>query len=318
MHRFQGSQRPVVIVDTVEGCAAKFGPFYGETGLRSRTTRLLNVALSRAAEHVVVVANVAHLRRHLPPGSEVATLLDHLEDHAHRIPLERLVPSRAADDLEDLDPEELARPAFFPARECLAAIGWDIERAKRVIEIYCPFLNQASVRSWTGRLRGAISRGVTVVVHTREPARPAERRLYEELAAAGCQMRPRRALHEKVVIVDDVLWHGSLNVLAYWRSTDLMMRLVSPTLCDQVRRIVHTARPVAGPLERPRRAQRPQPPLPPGAGERCPRCGVGTLVMRRRRDNGRAFLACTEWRGTSAASCTYTRSLDTPRDARSG
>ncbi|WP_434581727.1 AAA domain-containing protein [Carbonactinospora thermoautotrophica] len=317
VHRFQGSQRPVVIVDTTEACAEKLGPFYGETGLRSRTTRLLNVALSRAADHLVVVANVAHLRANLPPGSEVATLLDHLEDHAHRIPLERLVPLRTAGDLADLAPEELARPAFFPARECLAAIRWDVERAERAIEIYCPFLNQTSVRHWIGRLRGPISRGVTVTVYTREPARPVERRLYEELAAAGCHMRPRRTLHEKVVIVDDVLWHGSLNLLAYWRSTDLMMRLASSMLCDQVRRVVHTARPGAGPAERRRRPQGPPPPAPTWSGGRCPRCGVGKLVIRRRRDNGHAFWACTEWRGNGATSCTYTRSLDTPRDARS-
>ena len=309
VHRFQGSQRPIVIVDTVEACEARLGNFYSGTGLDSNTTRLLNVALSRAAEHMVVVANVDHLRRNLLPGSEVLTMLEHLVDHAQHLAFEDLVPALAATELADRGEIGLDRPAFFRASECFDAIGWDLEKAVRRIEIFCPFLNEVSVHHWLARLRRPLARGVQVTVHTREPSKPYQRGLYEQLEHAGCRMVRRPAMHEKVVIVDDVLWHGSMNVLGYGRSTDLMVRMTSRVLCEQVIRMVAETRPDSPP---PPRRVRLQGMSQAGAGDTCPRCEAGTLVVRRRRDNGRAFLACSRW--SRSGGCAYTRSVDASSD----
>ncbi|MBX6769343.1 MAG: hypothetical protein IRY90_19695, partial [Actinomadura rubrobrunea] len=98
VHRFQGSQ-PLVVIDTVAGAGRQLGYFYQEVGLSSRTCRLLNVALSRAQDHLVVVANVEFLRRELRAGGEAARMLDYLERHAQRLPLAALVPQPAAAQL---------------------------------------------------------------------------------------------------------------------------------------------------------------------------------------------------------------------------
>ncbi|XVV04914.1 DEAD/DEAH box helicase [Actinosynnema sp. CA-248983] len=66
VHRFQGSQRPLIVIDTVAGAGSKLGYFYEGTGLSSTTCRLLNVALSRAQDHLVVVADVEFLTRRAP------------------------------------------------------------------------------------------------------------------------------------------------------------------------------------------------------------------------------------------------------------
>src|SRR5664279_1695575 len=65
VHRFQGSQRPIVVVDTVAGAGDKPGCFHEGTGLSSQTCRLLNVTLSRAQDHLVVVADVDFLSAHV-------------------------------------------------------------------------------------------------------------------------------------------------------------------------------------------------------------------------------------------------------------
>ena len=163
----------------------------------------------------------------------------------------------------------LDRPAFFRASECFDAIGWDLEKAVRRIEIFCPFLNEVSVHHWLARLRRPLARGVQVTVHTREPSKPYQRGLYEQLEHAGCRMVRRPAMHEKVVIVDDVLWHGSMNVLGYGRSTDLMVRMTSRVLCEQVIRMVAETRPDSPP---PPRRVRLQGMSQAGAGDTCPRC----------------------------------------------
>ena len=49
-------------------------------------------------------------------------------------------------------------------------------------------------------------------------------------------------MHEKVLVVDDeILWHGSLNLLANDGPTDLMMRFPDRDACAEVRSILERA-----------------------------------------------------------------------------
>ncbi|WP_017582237.1 AAA domain-containing protein [Nocardiopsis valliformis] len=261
VHRFQGSQRPLVIVDTVAGAGDTPGFFYSGTGMSSSTARLLNVALSRAQDHLVVIADVEHLREHLSPGSETVIMLDTLEKSAQRIPAQELVPVRSAGDLVGLSEEELRRPAFFPADEVTRALEWDLARTNESVEIYCAFLNKGPVERWLKHLTPRIAQGVRVTVFTRPVAdnqdKNAERHQtqIQRLRDQGCEVRPRERMHEKVVVLDGtVLWHGSLNLLSSNGPTDLMMRLTDPDACDRVRHIVERAR-RDQPLQHVRQAQ---------------------------------------------------------------
>ncbi len=245
VHRFQGSQRPLIVIDTVAGAGQSPGYFYSGTGLSSQTCRLLNVALSRAQDHLVVVADTEHLRQHLAPHSEVLRMLEHLEQHATRLSVDDLVPIRAASDLGGLSEDELARPAFFPSDEVQRAVAWDLRQARKSIEVYCAFLDPQPVRYWSRAFRDLVSRGVQVTVFTRDhSAKPQKAALVEELRAAGCRVEQRERMHEKVLIVDEtVLWHGSLNLLCGTGPTDLMMRITEGAACQRVRRIIDRARP---------------------------------------------------------------------------
>ncbi|MGI5324088.1 AAA domain-containing protein [Actinomadura nitritigenes] len=254
VHRFQGSQRPLVVIDTVAGAGDRLGYFYEGIGLSSATCRLLNVALSRAQDHLVLVANTEFMHRNLSPASEAARMLEYFERHAQRLPVEELVPVRSAADLSGLAPEELARPAFFPADEVSRGVEWDIAHARHSIDIYCAFLAANPVRYWLRRLEPRIAAGVRVTVHTRqhEPGTK-DADLVAPLRSAGCQVEARERMHEKVLILDDtVLWHGSLNLLAHGGSTDLMMRITDSTSCERVRHIVERAR-----MDRPARSWQP-------------------------------------------------------------
>ncbi|WP_188142312.1 AAA domain-containing protein [Streptomyces cyaneochromogenes] len=250
VHRFQGSQRPIVIVDTTAGAGSQPGYFFQGTGLSSNTCRLLNVALSRAQDHLIVIADVEHLRQHLSATSEARRMLDHLEAHAQCISVDQLIPVREAAQLASLSEDELARPAFFPADEVPRAVSWDIDRAARSIEVYCPFLDPRPVRTWATQLAKRVADGVSVTVRTRPPEEQSSdaavervRGLVQELRAAGCQVEFRERMHEKVLILDAaVLWHGSLNLLANSGPTDLMMRLTDPAACKRVGRVIERAR----------------------------------------------------------------------------
>ncbi|NUW43313.1 AAA domain-containing protein [Nonomuraea rhodomycinica] len=278
VHRFQGSQRPLVVIDTVAGAGSKLGYFYEHLGLASHTCRLLNVALSRAQDHLVVVADTQFLRSRLSPGSEAGRMLDHLEHHAHRLSVDDLVPFRAAGELADLSEDELSRPAFFPADEVPRAVEWDIVRARSSIDIFCAFLDPRPVRRWLDRLTPRIQAGVQVTVHTRDQSEdPRRQSLVRDLEMAGCRVVVRDRMHEKVLIIDDnVLWHGSLNLLANIGPTELMMRITDPTACQRVRHIVERAR-----MERPARPWRPGPTGRQGLADGADVESGGTLGGRR-------------------------------------
>ncbi len=83
IHRFQGREKRLVIIDTVD---APPGPSWFLDERRNRDfPRLLNVALSRARERLVIVATVAGLRRTLPREALLNRLLVHVERSGSRI-----------------------------------------------------------------------------------------------------------------------------------------------------------------------------------------------------------------------------------------
>jgi hypothetical protein len=277
VHRFQGSQRSIIVVDTVAGAGDKPGLFYEGTGLSSPTCRLLNVTLSRAQDHLVVVADVDFLEAHVARGGEVDRMLVHLQRHADRLSVDDLIPVRTAAELAGLPEDDVARPAFFPADEVPRAVAWDIDRARESVDLYCAFLDPNPVRTWLRRFASPLARSVRVTVHTRpqEAGTPAEA-LVQELVAAGCRVESRERMHEKVMIVDDrILWHGSLNLLANVGPTDLMMRFTDPTACDRVLRIMAAAR-----LERPARTWNSVvQPVPASSGVRPGEVADGRLYL---------------------------------------
>ncbi len=83
IHRFQGREKRLVIIDTVD---APPGRSWFLDERRNRDfPRLLNVALSRARERLVIVATVAGLRRTLPHEALLNRLLTHVEQSGTRL-----------------------------------------------------------------------------------------------------------------------------------------------------------------------------------------------------------------------------------------
>jgi superfamily I DNA and/or RNA helicase len=63
VHRFQGQERDVVILDTVDAEPMKPGVLLSERGAHSTAQNLINVAISRARGKLIVVADVRYCER---------------------------------------------------------------------------------------------------------------------------------------------------------------------------------------------------------------------------------------------------------------
>jgi superfamily I DNA and/or RNA helicase len=74
VHRFQGQERDVVILDTVDAEPMKPGVLLSERGAGSTAPNLINVAISRARGKLIVVADVGYFERRAA-GSVVTKMI---------------------------------------------------------------------------------------------------------------------------------------------------------------------------------------------------------------------------------------------------
>jgi superfamily I DNA and/or RNA helicase len=74
VHRFQGQERDVVILDTVDAEPMKPGVLLSERSAHSTAQHLINVAISRARGKLIVVADVRYFEQRAA-GSAVTTMI---------------------------------------------------------------------------------------------------------------------------------------------------------------------------------------------------------------------------------------------------
>ncbi|MFI5272995.1 MAG: AAA domain-containing protein [Ktedonobacterales bacterium] len=121
VHRFQGSERDVIVYDTVEGKPfTHAGMLLAGDGSRLEA-RLLNVALSRAKGKLIILADLAHLRSVLPTNNIYQQILTDLEQHVR--PLRLAHRSRLDSGIAVMAP--------LPGITCFPAIATSQGRAVR-------------------------------------------------------------------------------------------------------------------------------------------------------------------------------------------
>jgi len=92
IHRFQGRECDVVIIDLVDAAPMRPGLLLSGSGAQTDASNLLNVSLSRARGKLIIVADVAYFEDHAP-GGIVTTILRDASHGGVRVSLERADPA---------------------------------------------------------------------------------------------------------------------------------------------------------------------------------------------------------------------------------
>ena len=59
--------------------------------------------------------------------------------------------------------------------------------------------------------------------------------LLDQLELAGFTVITRPSVHQKFVIIDEqIVWYGSINLLAYGRTPETMLRFVSKDVAGEI------------------------------------------------------------------------------------
>lgn len=248
VHAFQGDERNVIVLDIPEGkSGAGPGRFVCGVPPDDTSARLINVAVSRAQGHLIVVANLQHLDRVLPSNALLRGILHEIEAHGRVLQGKHLLTLGPLEqDLQGLGEVAISDSArtlgLFDQTDFDSAFAADVGSARDGVAIFSGFVSPNRVRQLAGLLRDKTEaevriRCVSKPPHCNSRHRPEDgKTAFDELEGAGCAVDGRARIHQKVVIVDSkIVWHGSLNPLSFGGRTDeFMTRLVSPGFAQLV------------------------------------------------------------------------------------
>ena len=139
----------------------------------------------------------------------------------------------------------LCSSRLFNNETFYAAFVTDLKHARSSVLIESPFITTRRMNSLLPVFERLRRLGVQVIVNTRNPnEHDAEYAAQALVAVRDMQDIGIRVLytvkhHRKLVIVDDILWEGSLNILSQNDSCEVMRRSVSLELVSQMRRFIY-------------------------------------------------------------------------------
>ena len=249
VHRFQGSERDMMVLEIPEGYGGQ--PFAGilvqGVPTEDQGARVINVAVSRAKSHLVIIANLTYLNSKLPRRSLLRRVLYEAQEHGRVVPGNDLMAVRPIDgDLRSLLDVpgikiEIPPSGLFNAQTFGIAFRQDLKSAEKSIVIFSAFFTPERVGTYADLFRAKIQQGVHIRCITRPPAAngsmdtDTSRVTLDALEGLGVGVDLRKSIHQKVLIVDGrVVWFGSLNALSHTYRTDEIMTRYENTEAAQV------------------------------------------------------------------------------------
>lgn len=247
VHRFQGNEKTTVILDLTDASGYRPSHFIQAVGPDEDGARLLNVALSRAQKHIILLADLNYLERAVGPSSIVGKVLSHFRRAGQAIDVTRLIdlgPDNWVNALHKVGPTELSfdpeTTGVFTESTFYPGFYYDVLNAIRFVVVFSPFVTEGGTGRWTDLFRTKLGQGVKIRLVTR-PAKDqgalgdTAGRAIDALRRLGVTVDLRQSMHEKVAVIDgQVLWHGSLNIMSHRDTSESMFRIPNPSVCEKV------------------------------------------------------------------------------------
>ncbi|RAO51529.1 Exodeoxyribonuclease V [Micromonospora saelicesensis] len=244
VHRFQGGERDIVIYDTVDtGTGVRpLHRWFTEGEKSGDGARLLNVAASRARDHLVVVAALDQLHRHRTARDAVWRFFTELHERGRIVSWEEAlkhapVTRRASGDVSRLLRDDLA--------------------GARSVEMWLPRAPLVGLRSLLPSLKLIAEQDVETEPVTIWVEPDPDGYLSAEATEAkrgGVNIRPCVPILESSAVIDDVVWTSTGSLLG--PNPGVVLRTQHGAFADAVRR-----------------AQRRRPGIAPGSGQLGDDCG---------------------------------------------
>ena len=251
VHSFQGDEKNVMIFDICDSHGANPSQLIETSEVTGHASKVINVALSRAKDVLIIFANLKYLNDQLVETSILRKILNDFERRGTIIDVKEIIdlgpfniPDKPTTKLTTRIKIKEKDTCIFNSSTFEGPFEEDIKKAKKYIVIFSAFLTEKRVASWGELFKQKIKEGVKIRVITKGPANQAS---FKASATAGIKhlieikviVDLRKDIHQKLIFIDDdVLWHGSLNILSYTGETDeSLFRIYGPAICNSVAKL---------------------------------------------------------------------------------
>ena len=248
VHSFQGDEKNIMIFDITDSHGANPSQLIETSDVGGKASKVINVALSRAKDVLIIFANMNYLNDQLADTSILRKILNDFERRGTVIDVKEIIdlgpfniPDKPATRLTTKIKIKEKDTGTFNSSTFEGPFEEDLKKAKKYIVIFSAFLTEKRVASWGELFKQKIKDGVKIRVVTKGPANQAS---FKASATAGIKhliemkviVDLRKDIHQKIIFIDDeVLWFGSLNVLSYTGETDeTILRIYGPTICNSM------------------------------------------------------------------------------------
>lgn len=145
--------------------------------------------------------------------------------------------------------DELTSSQLYDERTFYKALLRDLDLCRYEAIIESPFITSHRVASLLPIFKKMRSRDIRIVVNTRHPSE--HEQLYSDQAWAEIKQMQQLGIevfftgshHRKLAIFDrKILWEGSLNILSQNDSCEIMRRIESASLADQMLRFINLSK----------------------------------------------------------------------------
>jgi Mrp family chromosome partitioning ATPase len=215
VHKFQGSERDVIIVDLTESFPHQAGNFFTASSLRETGARLLNVALSRAKRHLVVIGNFEYLRAKLSSRHVMWGVLDDLQRVGYQLPVDELIgePIFATPPKEVCERSGVLAFQAFDEELFLPGLITDLLEAQHEVVFSSPSMSGRVAHVIKSIVEQRIQEGlrVTLWIGGSSGESKDEEAVLRGLKGAGVVLlRSPNPVPAGVVIDSEVVWLGSI------------------------------------------------------------------------------------------------------------
>ena len=249
VHRFQGSECPTIILDSVESYPERVSILLDDSIPNSDATRLLNVAITRAETKLIIIANLRFLQARLPSSSTFMKVLECCKRTGTVIDAAKFVDDYFCDDFGRIsknllplnDEFEPGDGTIYSEKNFHVAFLKDVLAATSEVIILSPFLTIRRTEAFGNVFQTLVNRGIRVMVYTRPISSHSgimeeeARFVVEALRATGVVVIQRSKMHQKIALIDrKIAWEGSLNILSHRDTGEHMRRIPFPQTVEKL------------------------------------------------------------------------------------
>jgi superfamily I DNA and/or RNA helicase len=303
VHRFQGNERDLMIIDLTKVASSgepNLGNFIGHPDPLAPENAMWNVAISRARQHVIIVTDLPTLDRN--KSALISQLVGKMSKNLKIIQASTLIDAELLSSVKSKPISGVGSISWFTGEGFYKAFENDLRNVKSKVFLASPFTTAAGTERWMQTFRDLRSKEVEIVGFTKpineKDSSTNSSEIHAGLESVFKELRPVSKMHEKLAVFDQrIVWLGSLNILSHKNSSEIMVRIESPDFAQSIIDEYQNLRVRGG------RVAKVYPPgKHPKVGDKCDRPGCGgTLALKPAGISkaGRpypAFLSCDNWR----------------------